>query len=104
VDEAWIEAAIESYQRLERLAADFPKALEAVAVSVESPDGLVTVVVGADGVVRDVVIDDDARELSPRELARSVQAAVSSASDAATWARQKLYRETFGDFPALGSR
>jgi DNA-binding protein YbaB len=104
VDEAWIEAAIESYQRLERLAADFPKALAEIDVTVHSPDGLVTVVVGADGVVRDVVISDDARDRSPRELARSVQAAVSAAGQAAAWARQRLYRETFGGYAGLGPR
>jgi DNA-binding protein YbaB len=103
VDEAWIEKAIESYQRLERLAADFPKALSEVEVTVHSPDGLVTVVAGADGVVRDVVISDDARDLPPRQLARSVQEAIRSAGDAATWARQKLHRETFGSFGDLGS-
>ncbi len=97
MDEAWIEKAIESYQRLERLAADFPKALAQVEVTVHSPDGLVTVVVGADGAVRDVAISDDARDLPPRQLARSVQEAVRSAGEAATWARQKLYRETFGE-------
>jgi DNA-binding protein YbaB len=104
VDEAWIEKAIERYQRMERLVADFDKALAAFDVTVRSPDGLVEVVVGADGVVKDVVISDDARDRSPRELSRSVQAAVSSAADAASWARQKLYRETFAEFGELGGR
>lgn len=104
MDEAWIEQAIENYQRLERLVADFDKALAAVDVTVHSPDGLVTVVVGGDGVIKDVVIADDARDRSPRELARSVKDAVASAAEAANWARQRLYRETFGDFPALGPR
>ena len=61
-------------------------------------------VVGADGVVRDVLISDDARDVAPRALAKSVQAAVSSAADAATWARQRLYRERFGDLPGLRQR
>jgi DNA-binding protein YbaB len=104
VDEAWIERAIQSYQRMERLIAGFDKALAAADVTVHSPDGLVTVVVGADGVIKDVVIGDDARHRSPRELSRSVQAAVAAAADAAGWARQKLYRESFGEFPSLGSR
>jgi DNA-binding protein YbaB len=104
VDEAWIEQAIERYQRMERLVADFDKALTTVEVTVRSPDGLVEVVVGADGAVRDVAISDDAGDLSLRELSRSVQAAVSAAADAATWARQRLYGETFGEFPALGPR
>lgn len=104
MDEAWIEKAIEGYQRMERLIADFDKALAAVDVTVHSPDGLVTVVVAADGKIKDVVIADEARDRSPRELSRSVQAAVTAAADAAAWARQKLYRETFGDYPPLGSR
>lgn len=104
MDEAWIEKAIEGYQRMERLIADFDKALAAVDVTVHSPDGLVTVVVAADGKIKDVVIADDARDRSPRELSRSVHAAVGAAADAAAWARQKLYRETFGDYPPLGSR
>jgi hypothetical protein len=58
-------------------------------------------VVGADGVVKDVVISDDARGVAPRDLARSVQAAVRSAGDAAAWARQKLYRETFAGYSTL---
>ena len=104
MDDAWIERAIQSYQRMERLIADFDKTLAAVDVTVHSPDGLVTVVVGADGVIKDVVIGDEARERSPRELSRSVQAAVAAAADAAGWARQRLHRETFGEFPSLGAR
>ena len=104
VDEAWIENAIENYQRIERLTAEFERALAAVEVSVHSPDGLVEVVVGGDGTVRDVVISDDAREVAPRALAKSVQAAVSAAADAATWARQRLFRERFGDLPSLRQR
>lgn len=103
MDEAWIERAIQSYQRMERLIADFDKALAAVDVTVHSPDGLVTVVVGADGVIKEVTIADDASNRSPRELSRSVQAAVAAAADAAGWARQKLHRETFGEFLPLGS-
>lgn len=104
MDEAWIEKAIESYQRMERLVADFDKALAAIDVTVHSPDGLVTVVVGADGAIKDVLIGDDARDRSPRELSRSVQAAVAAAAEAASWARQKLHRDTFGDFLPLAPR
>ena len=46
VDETWIEEAIERYQRIERLLADFDRALAKVDVTVRSPDGLVEVVVG----------------------------------------------------------
>ena len=104
VDEAWIEQAIERYQRMERLVADFDKALAKVDVTVRSPDGLVEVVVGADGVIREMVIADEAAGRSPRELSKAAQAAVIAAADAAKWARRKLHSETFDDFPDLGSR
>ena len=104
MDEAWIEQAIERYQRMERLVADFDKALAKVDVTVRSPDGLVEIVVGADGVIREVVIIDQANDRSPRDLSKAVQAAVTAAADAAQWARRKLHSETFDDFPDLGSR
>jgi DNA-binding protein YbaB len=104
VDEAWIEEAIERYQRVERLLADFDKAMAKVDVTVRSPDGLVEVIVGADGAIRDVVISDAAHGRSPRDLSRSVQAAVTAAADAAQWARTKLHHDMFADFTDLGSR
>ena len=71
----------------ERLLAEFDKALAKVEVTVRSPDGLVEVVVGADGAIRDVVISEPAHGRSPRDLSRAVQAAVTAAADAAQWAR-----------------
>jgi DNA-binding protein YbaB len=103
VDEAGIEHAIERYQRMERLLAEFDKALAKVDVTVHSPDGLVEVVVGGDGTIRDVVISDDARDRSPRELSRSVQSAVTAAADAALWARRKLQADMFGEFPDVSA-
>ncbi len=104
MDEAWIEQAIERYQRMERLLADFDKALAKVDVTVRSPDGLVEVIVGADGVIRDVLISEQAQGRPPRELSKAVQAAVTAAADAAKWARRKLHSENFDEFPDLGSR
>jgi DNA-binding protein YbaB len=104
VDEAWIEEAIERYQRSERLLAEFDKALTKVEVTVRSPDGLVEVLVSGDGAIRDVVISDSAHGRSPRELSKAVQAAVTAAADAARWARTKLHQDMFGDFTDLGSR
>jgi DNA-binding protein YbaB len=103
IDEGWIEEAIERYQRVERLLADFTKALASVDVTVRSPDGLVEVVVTADGTIRDVVISDAAGGRSTRELSRAVQAAVSAAADAANWARTKLRQDMFGGHPDLRS-
>ena len=101
IDEAWIEEAIERYRRIERLRADFDKALARVDVTVRSPDGLVEVVVTADGAIRDVVISESAQGRSMRELSRSVQAAVAAAADAAGWARTKLRQDMFADFSGL---
>jgi DNA-binding protein YbaB len=102
VDDALIERAIEQYQRMERLLAEFGQALAKVDVTVRSPDGLVEVVVGGDGAIRDVVISDEAQGRSPKELSRAVQTALAAAAEAAVWARNKLHGETFGEFGELG--
>lgn len=102
IDESWIEEAIERYQRIEQLQAEFERALTKVDVTVRSPDGLVEVVVSADGVIREVVISDSARGRGTRELSRAVQAAVTAAADAARWAREKVQQDMFADYPHLG--
>jgi DNA-binding protein YbaB len=104
VDEVWIDEAIERYERGERLVADFEKALAGVDVTVRSPDGLVEVVVSANGTIRDVVISEAARGRSSPELSRAVREAVTAAADAAEWARRRLHQEMFGEFPSLSTR
>ena len=104
MDESWIEAAIERYERAERLVADFDKALPGVDVTVRSPDGLVEVVVSADGAIRDVVISEAARARPAPELSRVVRETVAAAADAAGWARRRLHQEMFGEFPSLSTR
>jgi DNA-binding protein YbaB len=101
IDEAWIEQAIERYQHLDHLLAEFDRRAAGVEVSVRSPDGLVEVVVTADGTIRDVVISDSAQGRPARELSRAVQSAVTAAADAARWARAKLHQETFSEFQPL---
>jgi DNA-binding protein YbaB len=101
IDETWISEAIERYRHLERAQVDFDKSLRRVDVTVHSPDGLVEVVVTADGTIRDVVISESAHGRSMRELSRSVQAAVTAAADAASWARTKLHQESFANFRGL---
>jgi DNA-binding protein YbaB len=101
VDEAWIEEAIERYQRVERLLADFDKAVGDVEVTVNSPDGLVELVVGGDGVIRAVSISDAAAKRGGAELSRAVAAAISAAADAAAWARERLQQEMFGPYRSL---
>lgn len=104
IDEAWIEEAITRYQRVERLLGDFDQALAKVDVTVHSPDGLVEVVVTADGTIRDVVISESAQGRPVRELSRAVHAAVTAAADAASWARAKLQQDMFAEHGRLDPR
>jgi len=104
IDEAFIEAAVERYQRLDELLADFDKAVRGVEVTVSSPDGLVEVVVTADGTIRDVTINGTPAGRSNADLSRSVRQAVVAAADAAAWARTKLHAETFGEYRPIGER
>jgi len=102
IDEHFIEEAIERYQRLDARLAEFDKAMRTAEVTVSSPDGLVEVVVTADGTIRDVTITGRLAGHTNVELSRSVRLAVAAASDAAAWARTTLHAETFSDYRALG--
>jgi|GEM_PF-722995 DNA-binding protein YbaB len=103
IDEAWIEQAITHYQALERRQRDLADQLARADVTIRSGDGLVEVVVGADGAFHDVRIADAAlRTLSARDLSRTVLAACQQARTAADWARQKLSEQAFGVDPFGG--
>ena len=102
IDEAFIEAAVERYQRLDGLLAEFDKAVRGVEVTVSSPDGLVEVLVTADGTIRDVTITGALTGRTNTELSRSVRQAVAAAADAAAWARNKLHAEMFREHTPLG--
>jgi DNA-binding protein YbaB len=102
IDEAFIEEAVERYQRLDTLLTEFDKAVAGVEVTVSSPDGLVEVVVTADGTIRDVTITGSLTGRGNAEVSRSIRQAVAAAADAATWARAKLHAETFGEYRSLG--
>jgi DNA-binding protein YbaB len=96
IDEAFIEEAIERYQRLEAVRAEFDKAVRDVEVTVTSRDGLVEVVAGADGAIHRVTIVGALAGRASADVSRSVTEAVTAAADAARWARDKLHTETFG--------
>jgi hypothetical protein len=96
IDEAWIDEAIDRYRGIEARQAELDRAARAVEVTVRSADGTVEVVVTADGTVQDVRIPGQ-----PPEVARAVREAVTAASDAAAWARQKLHSEAFGAYRPL---
>ncbi|MGI5147053.1 YbaB/EbfC family DNA-binding protein [Plantactinospora sp. CA-294935] len=101
IDQSWVEEAIERYRRVEALRAEFDEAIRRVQVTVRSPDGLVELIVTADGSVDDVRFVGAPQVRTGPEVARSVRAAITAADDAARWAREKLYTETFGEYRRL---
>ena len=101
IDEAWIEEAVRRYRRIESLQAEFDQAVATVEVTVRSPDGLVEVVVTAAGTIVDVRFLAPLQNRATRDVAGSVQAAVTAAADAAEWAREKLHNETFSVYRPL---
>ncbi|AVT31256.1 MULTISPECIES: YbaB/EbfC family nucleoid-associated protein [unclassified Plantactinospora] len=101
IDQSWVEEAIERYRRIEALQAEFDEAIRRVQVTVRSPDGLVELVVTADGSVDDVRFLGAPQVRTGPDLARSIRAAITAADDAARWAREKLYTETFGEYRRL---
>jgi DNA-binding protein YbaB len=102
IDETFIEQAVERYQRIDSLRAEFDKAVRALEVTVHSPDGSVQVVVGADGTIKDVTITGASTGPGDAHLSGAVRDAVTAAADAAAWARAKLHSEAFGDYRPHG--
>jgi hypothetical protein len=96
IDEAWIDEAIDRYRRLDQLRAEFDKVVASHSVSVHSPDDTIEVVVTAAGEITDVRISGSLHQRSAAEFAREIQAVVTSAAEAARWARAKLHGEIFG--------
>ncbi|MFY1688443.1 YbaB/EbfC family nucleoid-associated protein [Plantactinospora sp. WMMB782] len=101
IDQSWVEEAIERYRRIEALRAEFDEAIRRVQVTVRSPDGLVELVVTADGSVSDLRFVGAPQVRTGPDLARSIRAAITAADDAARWAREKLHTETFGGYRRL---
>ena len=104
IDEAWIDEAIERHRRLDVLRAEFERAIAGHLVSVHSPDDSVEVLVTAAGDITDVRIRGSLQHRTAADLAREVQAVVTTAAEAARWAREKLHDEVFGAFRSLGDR
>ena len=102
IDESWIDDAIDRYRRLDQLRAEFDKAVAAHTVSVHSPDNSIEIVVTATGEIADVRISGALQHRNPVEFAREIQAVVTTAADAARWAREKLHGEVFGKLHPLG--
>ena len=104
IDEAWIDEAIDRYKRVEGLRADFDRAVAAHQVSVHSPDQSIEVVVTAAGDIVDVQVHGGLRQRDQVEFARQLKAVVTSATEAARWAREKLHAEVFGSLHPLEGR
>lgn len=104
IDEAWIDEAIDRYRHIEVLRADFDKAVAAHTVSVHSPDQSIEVVVTAAGDIVDIRLHGGLHHRQPAEFAREMRAVVTSAAEAARWARDKLHGEVFGSFRTLEGR
>jgi hypothetical protein len=96
IDEAWIDEAIDRYRRLDQLRAEFDKVVASHSVSVHSPDDTIEVVVTAAGEITEVRITGSLHQRDAAEFAREIQAVVTSAAEAARWARAKLHGEIFG--------
>jgi hypothetical protein len=101
IDEAWIDEAIDRYRHIEELRADYGKAVAAHSVSVHSPDQSIEVVVTAAGDIVDVRVHGGLQHRQPAEFAREIRSVVTSAAEAARWAREKLHAEVFGSFRTL---
>ncbi|GIF05314.1 YbaB/EbfC family nucleoid-associated protein [Actinoplanes siamensis] len=101
IDETWIDDAIDRYKRVETLRAEFDRAVAAHQVSVHSPDQSIEVVVTAAGDIVDVRVRDDLSRREAAEFSRELKAVVTSATEAARWAREKLHAEVFGSFRSL---
>ena len=98
IDEVWIDQAIDRYRHIEQLRAEFDKAVVAHSVSVHSPDQSIEVVVTAAGDIVDVQIHGGLQHRDAAEFAREIRTVVTSAAEAARWAREKLHGEVFGAF------
>ncbi|MBU2667658.1 YbaB/EbfC family DNA-binding protein [Actinoplanes bogorensis] len=102
IDEAWIGEAIERHRRVEALRDDYERAVEAHQVSVHSPDDSIEVTVTASGRIAGIQIHGGLQHRQAAEFARELQATVTSAAEAASWAREKLHDEIFGKLRPLG--
>lgn len=102
IDEAWIDEAIDRYRRIDQLRGEFDKAVTATEVTVRSPDGTVEVVVTAAGRITGVRVKGAPHQRAAVDLEREVQAAVTGAEDAASWARRKIQDEIFGAYRSIG--
>jgi DNA-binding protein YbaB len=101
IDEAFVEEAVERYQRIDAALAEVEKAMAHTEATVTSADGLVRVVVAATGEIRDVQITGSLTGRGRVEVARSVREAVLAAADAAAWARGTVQAEMLHRYPAL---
>ncbi|GAA2510149.1 YbaB/EbfC family nucleoid-associated protein [Pilimelia columellifera] len=98
IDESWLDDALERHRQIEKRQAEFAGAAARLEVTVRSADGWVEVRVTAAGDITGIRFTREARG---DKLASSVLEAVTAAVDGARWARDKLWRDVFSEFPSL---
>jgi DNA-binding protein YbaB len=96
IDEAWVERAIAQSRQLEKLKAELAARVATTEVTVHSPDELVEVLVRADGAIQKVTVVGSLQGRTNVEVSRSIEAAMTAATEAADWARRTMYAETLG--------
>jgi len=101
IDERWLEEAVARYRRIEDLQSEYTVALHQLEVTVRSPDQAVEVRITAAGDIVDVTITATGRSQGYDRLGRSMKDATVAALDGASWARDRLRRDMFGDYHSL---
>jgi DNA-binding protein YbaB len=102
IDESWIDDAIQRYKRFDQQREQYEKAVASQLVSVHSPDDTIEIVVTAAGEITDIELRGSLHHRNPVEFAHELKAVITSAAEAARWAREKLHGEVFGKLHSLG--
>jgi DNA-binding protein YbaB len=101
IDEQWLAEAVDRHRRIEDLQTRYTTALTQLEVTVRSADQAVEVRITAAGAIVDVMITEVGRGQRHEQLSAAMKDAVTAALDGATWARDRLRRDMFGDYHSL---
>jgi DNA-binding protein YbaB len=102
MDDAWamLEELVKDVDQQTEQARALHQKMHDITGSAQSPDGLVTVTVGAQGDVRDLRFDPRTyRKLSPSELSETIVELISAATEKASTEVAELIRPLVGDLP-----